>query len=101
MRFQGGERWLLVGVVRLAKHLDQADQLRCLGGLGGVGLATDRDPQRGEREEATTSAQSAAFGGGPIWMRSPTNAPTSVKSTPRADIRTYMNAGIVLTVWPV
>ena len=48
---------------------------------------------------ATTEAQSTALGGGPSWMRSPMYEPMSVKSTPMVAMITYMNVGMVRTVW--
>ena len=42
--------------------------------------------------------QSAGRTLGPTWMRSPTYDPISENRTPRADINTYMNAGIIFTV---
>lgn len=96
---QGGEGRLLLEVVGLAQHLDEAGKLRRFGDLGGVGSTAARGAQRGQDEGAAPEVQSTAFGGGPICTRSPRNAPTRVKRTPSADIRTYMNAGIVFTVW--
>lgn len=48
---------------------------------------------------AKRASYSEAFGGGPVWTRSPTYAPMSVKRTPSADSKTYMKAGMVFTVW--
>lgn len=63
----------------------------------------DRDRGRSTRWSRYLPArpgahQSAALGGGPIWMRSPRKAPTSPKRTPMSPMIAYIKKGIVCTV---
>jgi hypothetical protein len=85
-----------LSVWRRAQSIDgvtDATRLRLL-----VGGGAQRTLAEAEREESERANQSAAFGGGPIWMRSPMYAPIKVKSTPSTESSTYMKAGIVFTV---
>src|SRR6185369_16142646 len=104
------ERPCFLGVFRRANPVDGATDRRSLGAERALLLLAAAERQRAHtaQEEAETgpqrprahaAAQSETFGVGPICTRSPTYAPISVKSTPSAESRTYMKAGIVFTVW--
>ncbi len=94
-------------VGRVAHQVDGArDAVRLLRHLGtparGQGeTEQQRQHTRAARHGAEHRAQSAGFGGGPIWMRSPMYDPMSVNMTPMSAMIAYMKNGMVRTVCPL
>lgn len=69
-----------------------------LGGEASRRASAEQAGQRQPHRAGSEANQSADFGGGPIWIRSPMYEPISVNTTPKNDISAYMNAGMVFTV---
>gem|GEM_PF-3793370 len=93
--FERVQQFAFLRVGRVTQLIDGAADAARFGFFAGGGAERTLAQQQEQREGAN---QSAAFGGGPIWMRSPMYAPINVNSTPSAESSTYMKAGIVFTV---
>ncbi len=93
---EGLELWRFGRVFRFAQL---AHRINDAFGFGSVPrIAFTAGEAEGDGENNQGAGQSAGFGGGPIWIRSPMYEPMRVKNTPRALMSTYMNGGIVFTV---
>lgn len=94
------------GIAGLPQHVDRARNARRFDALSLSLFASAAAGERHAQREAQCApgeclaVHSDDFGGGPIWMRSPKYEPINVNKTPRMLRSTYMNAGMVLTVWP-